>query len=118
MPRQQEVAEAFFRGENQPSRASNFRIIPADDNPSVAYLVGGRGGTECIIAAREPIDQYELWRRPAYGSLMRYGHLRNQLRTARDAFHNELSDENPNAIIHNERQPLAEEYDELAGRSR
>lgn len=83
MASQYEVAAAFARGTDTPSRASNFRIQDVPDSP-YTYLCGGRSGRRVVFARRRPITDVELLsRRTAlpYGG-MYYTAVRNQHREA------------------------------------
>ena len=60
MTSQAEVIEAFFRFENHPSYASNMRLRTVEGGHT-AYLLGGRDGSEMVIAKREPLNQVEVY---------------------------------------------------------
>lgn len=108
MTTQQEVAEAFFNGENHPRSASNFRIVEVSEGGTEAYLVGGRNGADVVFAYREPLAQYEIYLdRPSVRTgRMRHAPLRAQQRriqsVARTTFENDtysdLSDGQPKEV--------------------
>lgn len=77
MATQREVARAFFRFEDSPRRASNFRIIETDNYDA---LTGGRNAKEIIYAKRQPLRHITFWRRQPRVFTARMGHtgLRDQ----------------------------------------
>lgn len=56
MTSQREVINAFFDGENEPHRASNFHMDVAPDGYT-AYLVGDN---RAVYGKREPMRQFEV----------------------------------------------------------
>lgn len=83
MPTQREVAEAFFEGTDEPSSASNFRIIHLSEGGGHAILCGGEDGREVVLAEREPLNQYRYWRRAHFSISFAIGHLYNQIGAVR-----------------------------------
>jgi hypothetical protein len=61
MTTQREVIDAFLDFENEPDRASNFRMVKIGGGET-AFLVSAGG---VVVAKREPIRRVKIWtRRP------------------------------------------------------
>jgi hypothetical protein len=114
MTSQYDVARAFFAGENEPRRASNYQMKLLDGG-ATAYLVGGNNGAEMVLAKREPINQFEAWLK-SFG-VRRISGLynsggRNQVMTTRRAL--EDSDVDIERDEYRENEPVStDEFPEL-----
>lgn len=92
MTTQTEVANAFAASEDGPSVASNFRRIESADG-SKEYLCGGSNGEEVVLASREPMGRFVVFRHvPFHGISMRYSSVRRQSRKARRRIRSYLRD--------------------------
>lgn len=118
MATQAEVTRAFARDEPGPNVASNFRRIEGE-NSTKEYLCGDRNGEGVVLAVREPIGRFKVYRSvPFRQTNMRYGSVRQQARTARRGIRQTLLDlygDLPDALLHevHENAPQVDEIDDI-----
>lgn len=118
MTTQAEVARAFAERQDAPNVATNFRRIEAEDSTK-EYLCGGRNGNSVVLAVREPMGRFRVYRQaPVHGAGMYYSSVRRHLRRARSNIRQFLQDEYgeiPDALLEelHEEAPLTEDVDDL-----
>jgi len=110
MTTQVELVTAFVNGQQSPRRASNMRVVLAD-NGIREYLIGGQSGREVLMAYREPIRRvvYYPGRFDSYATRMNIEDIRRQQRTV---VRNAASDEMQISRV-DEEPPLTAQVPEL-----
>lgn len=78
---QREVADAFFRGDNEPSTASNLDLLVMDDGYTAALV----SDEIHVLAERRPLDDFTVYSYgPPFSQIpydgMTMGHVRRQQR--------------------------------------
>lgn len=114
MVSQEEVIRAFKNFENEPRRASNFRMEVMDDGYT-AYLIGGG---DAVYAKREPLsnitvyDQHFRWPVNDMDLSCRMGALENQHHRVR----RNINGPDANRVRHLPEPPQpTSEFDDLNG---
>lgn len=114
MATQRAVANAFFRGEDAPRRASNFRVVTFDGGYSAALI----GDDRAVFAVREPFESYRVYverisfirsRNP--GVDVHNGALQDQHGLTLTVANNRIDSEEPGVEFVDARPPEPDELD-------